>query len=337
MSVAGVDYSFSRPSAAALTAAKIGFVCRYLSSDGTPTHSNPKDLSAPEVAMLHGAGISIVLNYETSGTFMQGGYAAGLAIARWAREQATSLGAPAGVPIYYSADFNATSEQISGVLDFMHGAADAEGSKDRVGVYGSFAVVEAAAGAGFKYLWQTYAWSAGQWSAHAVLRQTSNDQKLGGVAVDLDEAVAQDYGQWAPTDAPTPPPGGSSGRPSLSAGSTGSWVAVLQRSLMLAGQNPRGVDGHFGLDTLAAVRAAQEHLRLTVDGEVGPATWGALEGRTRAVQVALTAAGHRLLEDGEAGPLTAAAVLAFQRERRLFLDGIVGPHTSAALKIPAVS
>lgn len=337
MTIAGVDYSFGRPPVDTLKAAGISFACRYLSNDGTANHFNPKDLSAPEIAMLHGAGISIVLNYETSGTFMQGGYAAGLAMARWAGEQATSLGAPASVPIYYSADFNATPDQISGVLDFMHGAADAEGSKDRVGVYGSFAVVEAAAAAGFKYLWQTYAWSAGQWSAHAVLRQVNNDQKLGGVSVDLDEAMAQDYGQWAPTDAPTPPPVASPGRPSLKQGATGPWVEILQRSLMLAGQHPGPVDGHFGVRTDAAVRGAQHGLKVGVDGEVGPITWGALERRTGAVQSALNAKGAHLKVDEEAGPLTAGAVVAFQSSHHLAADGVVGAHTSAALAIPVVS
>ena len=41
-----------------------------------------------------------------------------------------------------------------------------------------------------------------------------------------------------------------------------------------------GIDGDFGKDTLAAVKAFQQDRGLKVDGIVGPKTWAALtEGR----------------------------------------------------------
>ena len=143
------------------------------------------------------------------------------------------------------------------------------------------------------------------------------------------------YGQWAPTTGtsnPTSPPV-SATRPALTAGASGTWVLMLQRSLMLGGADPKGTDGAFGLNTLAAVRAFQSAAHIAVDGQVGPQTWGALEARTKLVQNALNAAGAHLEVDSQAGVLTAGAVTAFQGSHKLLVDGIVGANTSAALHI----
>lgn len=330
MTIAGADYAWQTPNLPAFKAAGISFVCRYLSTDPS------KNLTVAEAAALHAAGFSIVVNWETTGTTFTGGYQAGLADAHAARAQANALGVPASVPIYYSVDSQTTA--LTTVLDYLHGCADADGGKSRVGVYGDYLVVQAAGNAGFTFLWQTYAWSNGEWDSRAVLRQTHNDQALGGATVDLDEATVAAYGQWGPsagtTPTPTPTPA-STARPSVSEGASGAWVTMCQRSLMLAGDHPQGVDGNFGPHTLTAVQAFQHAYGLLVDGIVGNHTWAALEARTVAVQGRLNANGARLALDGEAGPLTAAAVTAFQSNRGLQPDGIVGPLTSRALSLPA--
>ena len=51
----------------------------------------------------------------------------------------------------------------------------------------------------------------------------------------------------------------------------------------------------------------------------------------RLIQDRLNALGARLAEDGRFGPATEAAVKKFQRDRRLEVDGHVGPRTWAAL------
>lgn len=61
----------------------------------------------------------------------------------------------------------------------------------------------------------------------------------------------------------------------LKAGSTGSYVAAVQRQLVTLGFH-LAVDGDFGPNTLMTVRAFQRSRNLAVDGVVGPATWGAL-------------------------------------------------------------
>lgn len=323
MTIAGVDYAFEKPPVAALKAAGISFVSRYLSTDPA------KNLTASEASGLHAAGFSIVINWETTGSTFTGGYQAGLADAQAARKAATAVGVPGTVPIYYSVDSGTTD--VATVLDYLHGLSDAEGSKSLVGVYGDYIVVLAAVGAGFTFLWQTYAWSEGKWAPEALIRQTANAQSISGVAVDLDEAMAASYGQWAPSAVTVPP----AVRPTVSEGSTGTWVTVLQRALMLAGQHPQGVDGHFGSHTLAAVKAFQAAYKLTVDGQVGVDTWGALAARTGAVQAHLNDHGAKLTVDLDAGPLTAAAVTAFQTAQHLAVDGIVGLQTSRALGLVA--
>lgn len=134
--------------------------------------------------------------------------------------------------------------------------------------------------------------------------------------------------------------------PTLSLGDEGEDVKVVQRHLRVA------VDGRFGPRTRAAVQRLQAAAGLVPDGVVGPLTWAALGssrtgGRGSAArpelalgargpavveaQRLLTRRGFRTAADGRFGPRTAAAVTAFQRERRLTPDGVVGPRTWSAL------
>ncbi|MEM1392178.1 MAG: peptidoglycan-binding protein [Cyanobacteria bacterium P01_D01_bin.116] len=76
---------------------------------------------------------------------------------------------------------------------------------------------------------------------------------------------------------PTPPP-----LPTLrrifSWGDKGEDVKALQKALNYLGFNSGAVDGDFGDQTEAAVKAFQLRKDLLVDGEVGPITWKALGG-----------------------------------------------------------
>ncbi len=66
--------------------------------------------------------------------------------------------------------------------------------------------------------------------------------------------------------------------PTLREGSRGAAVTTLQNKLKAAGFNPGPVDGIFGPKTKAAVVAFQRAKGITVDGIVGPQTWGKLNG-----------------------------------------------------------
>jgi peptidoglycan hydrolase-like protein with peptidoglycan-binding domain len=122
-------------------------------------------------------------------------------------------------------------------------------------------------------------------------------------------------------------------------------VQTLQHLLRAHGEKAY-VDGIFGPKTEAAVRDFQNKKHLTVDGLVGPLTWGRLviqvaQGSTgdavRGVQEEfqyrnLSGDPSRGIQvDGIFGPLTDAAVRGFQGALGLAADGIVGPLTWRAL------
>src|SRR3954454_12158080 len=58
---------------------------------------------------------------------------------------------------------------------------------------------------------------------------------------------------------------------------------------------------------------------------------GDQEHPVRTLQYLLRARGHTVVVDGNFGPLTEAAVRAFQQQKGLAVDGIVGPLTWSAL------
>ena len=119
----------------------------------------------------------------------------------------------------------------------------------------------------------------------------------------------------------------------LRVGSRGPAVVKLQGKLGIT------ADGIFGPLTRAAVRAFQKRHGLLVDGIVGPQTRAALYRAApnptivRAWWVAPVQRALRVPVDGLYGPVSRAAVRAFQKKRGLVVDGIVGPQTLGALGI----
>lgn len=147
------------------------------------------------------------------------------------------------------------------------------------------------------------------------------------------------------TGGPVTPP--SSSYPTLQQGASGAAVTQLQNLLKARGYSVT-VDGQFGPATATTVRRFQGNIGTTVDGVVGPKTWGALEARAAgsttlkqgssgsdvtALQKALNATmGSGLTVDGQFGPATHNAVVRYQKSRGLSADGVVGTQTWAALK-----
>jgi transcriptional regulator with XRE-family HTH domain len=125
--------------------------------------------------------------------------------------------------------------------------------------------------------------------------------------------------------------------PILTAGTMGVNVKTVQWLLRHRGYADVAVTGSFDADTERAIGTFQAESGLVADGVVGPRTWGKLFVNVRegslgdavlAVQLQLNRKqGAALNEDGRFDPTLRAAVLAFQEQAHITVDGIVGPET----------
>lgn len=195
----GLDFAWSHPGPAAIRAfcGPDGFVCRYLSWDKT------KNLSASELAAYQAAGIKVVLNWEYLTGAPANGYAQGVADAREALRQATALGLPVDDdnPIYFSCDEDLGPASQPAVNEYYRGCGDVLGGRLRVGAYGSYYVLARTFAAGkIKWLWQTYAWSNGQWLAGAHIRQVQNGIQVAGADCDKDLGMQAQIGAHGEDD-----------------------------------------------------------------------------------------------------------------------------------------
>jgi hypothetical protein len=187
----GVDYSRSKPKLSDLSAAGKTFVCRYLAP-----LPNTKVISVSELHTLQDHGFGVVFNWEAAAGDMLSGYAKGKTHAKLALAQITALGVPRDIPVYFSCDRDiTTSAQMEVVTDYLKGCAEILG-KQRVGVYGEYAVIEALVPKYAQWGWQTYAWSNGKLSGKAHLYQYHNGAKIGGADVDLDRSLKAEFGAW---------------------------------------------------------------------------------------------------------------------------------------------
>ncbi|MFD6638335.1 peptidoglycan-binding protein [Micromonospora chalcea] len=157
--------------------------------------------------------------------------------------------------------------------------------------------------------------------------------------------LAHVAGKPKPAPAPKPTPVYHLGARTLKRGSTGQDVRELQDLLNKLGARI-AVDGDFGPATENAVKALQRLRMLAADGIVGPLTLTALRtgfgrrtlragnsgGDVAELQRQLTRRGYKVAADGEFGPKTKAAVLAFQKARKLTRDGIAGRQTITTLR-----
>jgi peptidoglycan hydrolase-like protein with peptidoglycan-binding domain len=177
---------------------------------------------------------------------------------------------------------------------------------------------------------RAFDWWAAQWTnmPHSV---------PGSVATQYENTPGYDLSlvtdpNWPrPPAKPSPP---AAQWPDINPPATGTLVEVIQYLLGAHG-HAVAVDGHYGPKTEAAVEAFQRSVGLYPNGGVGVLTWpkliitvqrGSTGDAVRAAQVIL-----RVSVDGDFGPATQAAVRSFQSAHRLSVDGVVGPATWNAL------
>jgi hypothetical protein len=179
-----IDIAWDRPTVAQIKATGAVGVIRYYSTDPT------KNLTAAEVAQYHAAGLLSGEVWETTAGRALAGYRAGVADAQAAGAQRAADGLPTGVPTYFAVD---TDTDWASVEPYFAGAASVL-SQALIGPYGGIKVIDGAYAAGYRFLWQTLAWSNGLVSPHAVLYQDGRTV-LGGTA-DINQVMAPDWGQF---------------------------------------------------------------------------------------------------------------------------------------------
>jgi len=188
----GIDCStkLTTSSAQALRDAGVLSVGRYLGRNLW------NGLTKDEAKAILDAGMSLFLIWELAPTKRSYfSYNKGLSDAAGSIAEAEYLGAPDGVAIYFTVDYDAQAGDMSAIADYFNGVKDGLGSKYLMGVYGSYTVMQ---GVKADRYYQTYAWSGG----HKVpfhIYQYSNDVTVQGIAVDKD-CVNEDAGLWGGED-----------------------------------------------------------------------------------------------------------------------------------------
>lgn len=107
-------------------------------------------------------------------------------------------------------------------------------------------------------------------------------------------------------------------------------VRLLQINLIGLNYTFNGLQatGVFDLKTDEVVRDYQAEHRLKVDGIVGPVTWSVLLNDVIKIQNKLNSLGYIVgTADGIYGNRTKSAVIRFQRDNGLKIDGLVNPRT----------
>ncbi len=139
------------------------------------------------------------------------GFDGGVADARTALRLHGAAGGPDSAPIFFSVDEPVDAQTWkSTAVQWFRGINSVLGVA-RTGIYGGRAqvgwaiadgVVGASSTPGFRWAWQTKAWSGGEREPAAVLFQaevvTASDpgMLIDGVHVDVDDVLAPDFGQW---------------------------------------------------------------------------------------------------------------------------------------------
>lgn len=97
----------------------------------------------------------------------------------------------------------------------------------------------------------------------------------------------------------------------------------------------RGYNGPGGIKAGYHKKMAAAYKRISGSGVVSAATgmlrMGSKGARVRELQQLLVRAGHAVNVDGDYGPATKTAVIAFQKAQRITADGVAGPETQRRL------
>ncbi|MDP4086188.1 MAG: LysM peptidoglycan-binding domain-containing protein [Bacillota bacterium] len=188
----GVDCStkLNQSLAAGLKLNGIQYVGRYLGNSW-------KTMSRAEAQSIINAGLKIVSIWETNPTnaafFTK---EKGISDSKEASTYAKSIGQPEGSAIYFTVDYDAQPGDIGAILDYFTGVREGLDKNYKVGVYGSYSVVESLhTSNSADFYWQTSSWSRSNIAAFIQILQYQYNVTLAGVQVDYDHFTT-DAGSW---------------------------------------------------------------------------------------------------------------------------------------------
>jgi hypothetical protein len=189
----------------------------YVSESRPGANFDFKPVTRDYTNALRAAGLHVVSNYQygkpgwpTPSDYTRG-HDGGVADAKTALRLHAAAGGPDSAPIFFSVDEDIDVDiWKTTAVEWFRGINSVLGVS-RTGIYGhasacAWAVGDGVIGysstSGYRWAWQTRAWSAGARETTAVLYQsavfTASDPAvvLGGIHVDADDVLAADFGQW---------------------------------------------------------------------------------------------------------------------------------------------
>lgn len=192
----GLDEDWSKVDPSTARTQGFHFIVGYVSQDHTG-----KNITRAQIDSAHAHGLDVALVFEYAPESARSGAYGGTVDAGIACYNAWALRAPQGMTIYFAIDYDArTGSEMATVAQYLIAAQKVCAAKGyRVGAYAGYYVCLFLADHGFDgFLWQTYAWSRGQWESSVVLRQVENSIHVGTAVVDRDEQMRPLFGQWRP-------------------------------------------------------------------------------------------------------------------------------------------
>jgi hypothetical protein len=200
-----------------IKAAGYAGVIVYVSASRPGANFDFKPVTRQYADGLRANGLQIVSVYQygkpgwpTPSDYTRG-YDGGVADAQTALQLHGAAGGTVSAPIFFSVDEDIAQPTWNAVaVQWFRGINSVLGA-ERTGIYGhakacGWAIADGVVGhsttPGFRWAWQTRAWSAGAREPAAVLFQTAVNTAatpgplIGDVHVDVDDVLAPDYGQW---------------------------------------------------------------------------------------------------------------------------------------------
>lgn len=212
-----IDFAMRQIPAQDIRAAGHAGVINYVSTSRPGSSFGAKPITRPYAQSLTAAGLAIVSNYQygkpggTAPSDFTRGYAGGIDDARTAWQLHTAAGGGQSAPVFFTIDDDISRETWNNVaLQWFRGINSVLGVQ-RTGIYGGInacqwagadGVIGNSTTPGRHWAWQTRSWSGGKVDPAAVLYQrivstaSNPGPVVGGLEVDVSDALASDVGQW---------------------------------------------------------------------------------------------------------------------------------------------